>query len=429
MNYNHNKQNKQASSKSRFFDLSFLSFRIAWRNIWRNHLRSSVVLMAIAVGIFGGLASVGIMKGMILDLVDNALKTETSHIQIHNSQFAENNEVHFTIPNEAESLKKIRQLEEVAGACSRTKVFGMAATASKGSGVMVNGIDPESEKNVSKVYTLLTDSQSTWFESGKKNRIVISQKLAEKLKAKIKSKVIITFQDYDGNLTGASFKVEGIFKTQNSMFDEMNVFVQQKDLNRLLVLPEDQSHEIAIMLKDHHQTDQFTTQLKTMFPDLLTEPWHQINPYIKMSSDMISYMLFIFMSIILLALGFAIVNTMLMVVLERRKELGMIMSIGMNRPRVFSMIMWETVLLSLTGAAIGIVLSSAFVMYFGQNGIDVSSVSEGFESVGYTSIIFPELNIMDYVQVVILVFITGIIASIFPSIRALKMKPAEAVKE
>lgn len=421
--------NKQASSKSRFFDLSFLSFRIAWRNIWRNHLRSSVVLMAIAIGIFGGLASVGIMKGMIIDLVDNALKTETSHIQIHNPKFTENNEVHFTIPNEVESLEKIRNLEEVAGVCSRTKVFGMAATASKGSGVMINGIDPESEKSVSKVYTLLIDSNSAWFGSGKKNRIVISKRLAEKLKAKIKSKIIITFQDYEGNLTGASFKVEGIFKTQNSMFDEMNVFVQQKDLNRLLILPENQTHEIAIMLNDHQNTDAYAAKFKTRFPDLLTEAWYQVNPYLKMSSDMIGYMLFIFMSIILLALGFAIVNTMLMVVLERRKELGMIMSIGMNRRRVFSMIMWETVLLSLTGALIGIVLTSLFVMYFGQNGIDVSSVSEGFESVGYTSIIFPELSVLDYIQVVVLVFITGIIASIFPSIRALKMKPAEAIKE
>lgn len=409
--------------------MNFINIKIAWRSIWRNRLRSSVVLMAVAIGIFGGLASVGVMKGMIIDNVDNTLKTETSHIQIHDKKFVENNEVQFVINNTSELINEIKKSPNVIAVTSRTKVFGMASTASKGSGVMLNGIDTEVEKSVSIVSEMLVDTNSSWFDTNKKNRIVISKKLSKKLNAGIKSKIILTFQDYEGNLTGASFKVIGIYKTQNSMFDELNVFVNKKDINRILNLPENSSHEIAIMLNNYNDAKLIAKEFSDKYPDKLVETWYDLNPYIKMSADMIGFMLFIFMSIILLALGFAIVNTMLMVILERKKELGMIMAIGMNRRKVFSMIMWETILLSFTGAFVGIILSAIFTTYFGHNGIDISSVGEGFESAGYSSILYPVLHLLDYVQVVILVFITGIIASIFPSIRALKMKPAEAVKE
>ena len=409
--------------------MNFINIKIAWRNIWRNKLRSSVVIMAISIGVFGGLASVGIMKGMISDMVNNALETETSHIQFHNKKYAENNEVQYIIKNTSEIISKLKQYPNVVAVTSRTKVTGMASTASKGVGIMLNGINPEIEKNVSTVNTMLIDTASRWLGTDKKNRIVISKKLSEKLNAGIKSKIILTFQDYEGNITGAAFKVIGIYKTQNGMFDEMNVFVNKKDINRILNLPENSSHEIAILLNNYKDAESFIPILSKQFKNLQIDGWYSINPYLKMSTDMTGFMLLIFMTIIMLALGFAIVNTMLMVILERKKELGMIMAIGMNRFKVFKMIMWETLLLSLTGAVIGIIISAVFTAYFGQNGIDISSVGEGFESVGYSSVMYPELGIADYIQVVILVFITGIIASIFPSIRALKMKPAEAVKE
>ncbi len=404
-----------------------INLQMAWRNIWRNKLRSSVVIAAIAIGLFGGLAASGIMKGMVTDMIDNALENTVSHIQIHDERFIENNEVKFLMKNSPELIKKIQAEPEVAAVCERSKSFGMASTASKALGVMINGIEPEKEKKVTKIYTKLTDSLSNYFTSGKKNRILISQKLANKLNAKIKSKIILTFQDYDGNLTGASFKVAGIFKTQNAMFDEQNVFVLKKDLDRLLNLPANSSHEIAILLKDFHQTPELVNKLKKI-TNYYIEPWNKIDPYLELTTSLTGFMLLIFMTIILLALGFAIVNTMLMVILERTKELGMIMAIGMNKRKVFTMIMQETTMLTLTGGVLGILLSIVFIAYFGDKGIDISSVAQGFEALGYSSVMYPKLNFTDYLQVIFMVLLTGIISSIFPTIRAIKMKPAEAVR-
>jgi ABC-type antimicrobial peptide transport system permease subunit len=120
---------------------------------------------------------------------------------------------------------------------------------------------------------------------------------------------------------------------------------------------------------------------------------------------------------------------MLMVILERTKELGMIMAIGMNRFRVFKMIMYETTMLAIVGGILGILVSVLFTSYFGRVGIDISSVAKGFESLGYSSVMHPVLEFIDYVEVIIMVMLTGIIASIFPTIRALKMKPVEAIRD
>ena len=386
-------------------------------------------MMAVTVGLFGGLAASGIMKGMVVDMVRNALENQVSNIQIHNSEFVANNEVNFLMKNSSEIVKKIEEYKDVKAVSERTKSYGMASTASKANGIMINGIEPEKEKKVTKIYEKLTDSLSRYFESDKKNRVVISEKLAKKLNAKVKSKIVITFQDYDGNLTGASFKVEGIYKTQNGMFDEQNVFVKKTDLDKLLNLPPNSSHEIAVLLNDYKQTPTVLQQIQNDVPDYLAEGWYDIDPYLQFTSSLTEFMLLIFMSIILLALGFAIVNTMLMVILERTKELGMIMAIGMNKFKVFKMIMYETTILAIVGGVFGILISIIFTWYYGDVGIDISSVGQGFESLGYGSVMKPVLEFADYIQVIFLVFITGLISSVFPTIRALKMNPSEAIRD
>jgi len=408
-------------------NLNSINIKMAWRNIWRNKLRSSVVIMAVTVGLFGGLASTGIMKGMVMDMVQNALENQTSHIQIHNKKFPANNDVVFLIDSTRKIIKEIVADPGVKAVSQRTKTFGMASTAATGVGVMINGVEPEAEKKVTKIYDKITEG--SYFDSGRKNRVVISEKLAKKLNVHLKSKIVVTFQDYDGNLTGASFKVEGIYKTQNTMFDGQNLFVRKAELDQLLDLPQGTAHEIAVLLEDYNETSPAVEKMQQQFPEYLVEGWYDIDPYLRLTSSLTDFMLFIFMGVIMLALGFAIVNTMLMVILERTKELGMIMAIGMNRYKVFKMIMYETTMLAIVGGALGILVSVVFTWYYGKEGIDISMVAKGFASLGYSSVMHPVLELSDYMEVIAMVMLTGIVASIFPTVRALKMKPAEAIRE
>jgi ABC-type lipoprotein release transport system permease subunit len=238
----------------------------------------------------------------------------------------------------------------------------------------------------------------------------------------------LTFQDYNGKITGAAFKVIGIYKTTNSVWDKMHVFVKDTDLRKVLELPEDQSHEIDILLDDYNQAELISEQLQIKYPDILSEDWSEIQPYINFITKYMDVMMGVFMLIILGALGFGIVNTMLMVILERTRELGMLMAIGMTKGRVFAMIMYETIFLALVGALVGEIISMLLIKYYGKSGIDVSSMAEGLEAIGYSALTYTSLEPLRYVQITIMVFITGILASIYPAVKALKLDPANAIR-
>jgi len=402
--------------------------KIAWRNIWRSRMRSAVVIFAIASGLVGGLFSSAWMNGMAVQRVQSTFALETAHIQFHHPEFSDNFDIKKTIKSTKTKLKEIAETDGVKAVTSRFKTSAMAATANKNMGVTLVGVRTEGEKEVFDLYKKIDSSSGSFFETSKKNSIVISKALAKELKVKLKSKIVLTFQDYNGEITGAAFKVVGIFKTDNSTWDKMHVFVQADDLAAVLEIPDDESHEIDILLEDYTQASLLSAQMQKKYGDILSEDWSEIQPYISFLTEYMNIMMGVFMAIILGALGFGIVNTMLMVILERTRELGMLMAIGMTKRRVFMMIMLETLFLALVGALIGEVLSMLLIYYYGITGIDISSMAEGMESVGYSAMTFPVLEAYRYVQITMMVIIIGILASIYPAIKGLKLDPAEAIR-
>lgn len=425
-------------------------FSISWKNIWRNKVRSLVVIFAVTLGLFGGTFSNGLMNGMSTRRINSAIDNEVSHIQIHNPKFLENPEIGFTINNSTELINEMNQIPEVKAVSKRIKITSMARTSAAATGVVIYGINPENEKNVTGIYSkicdstymaesentvsheeiqkFLSDSCGSYFVNSRKNSIVIGQKLAKKLHVKIRSKIVLTFQTIDGALTGAAFRICGIYKTSNSLFDEMNVFIKHEDLESLTGFDPHKSHEIAIRLDKDADASLIAENLQNKYPDLTIRNWKEIQPDLGMTNDMMAMMMYVIIVIILLALAFAIINTMLMVVLERTKELGMLMAIGMGKRRIFKMIMLETVMLSITGGIIGMLISWGVIALFHDKGINLSRYAEGFEAMGYEAVLYPELGFDIYLGTAILVLLTGFIASIYPAVKALKLNPSDALR-
>ncbi len=423
---------------------------IAWKNIWRSKVRSLVVMIAVTLGLFAGIFSAALMNGMMQQRIDAAISNEISSIQLHNPKYLENSEIQFSIKNADDLVAKIEKMPDVKAVSKRIKLSAMAKTARTGTGVTIYGIDPDQEKRVTEIYSKICDSASlvdnrhfsdparidrylkdscgTYFENAKRNPIVIGERLAKKLKVKIRSKIVISLQRVDGTPTEGAFRVIGIYKTNNTMFDEMNIFVRAVDLENLTSLDSTTAHEIAILLNDDEKTNEIKSTLQTEYPKLDVMTWREIQPDLGMMTEYMNYMLYIFIIIILLALGFGIVNTMLMVVLERIKELGMLMAVGMNRSRVFRMIMLETIFLSITGAILGMIISSLVINHFATAGIDLTAWAGGLEAIGYNAVLYPSINMTFYIGVTVLVILTGILASIYPAIKALGFNPAEAVR-
>lgn len=401
-------------------------FIVAWKNVWRNKVRSIVVMMSVAVGLLCGIFFMAFMNGMAKQRVDSAIRSEVSHIQIHSSEYLEDEEVNYTIPDIVSVERKINDCEYVEAASSRVIISGMARSARASKGVRIVGIDRASEERVTNIYTKITDSLPGYFN--KKYPVLMSERLAKELNIRLKQKVQFVFQSVDGSLTSESFKVTALYKTSNKVFDDMMVFVPRNKISGFAGLEKNQVHEIAILLKDNEMLISAAQELNMNSPEITTRTWKKIMPELGMMIDMMDNMLVIFMSIILVALAFGIINTMLMVVLERSREIGMLMAIGMNGKRIFGMILLETLFLSLTGGIIGITAATIVVNISSHSGMDLSAYSKGLEAIGYDSMVFPVMDTSYYPILIIMVVVTALLSSIYPAIKALKLNPATAMR-
>lgn len=407
-------------------------FSIAWKNVWRNKLRSSVVITSIIIGLLGGIFYLAFAKGMVQQQVSSAIQSEISNIQIHHPQFLINNEINFVIDNPNEKLKAIRELKGVTEATSRITSSAMASSAITGTGIFIKGINVDEEKRVTNISTLLIDG--TYFDSEVKSPIVIGEKLATKLKVKTRSKIVITIQNIAGDISYSAFRVVGIYKTNNSNYDLMNVFVKKEDLVKILDFDITKATEIAVLLNHNNLGDSVAAKVNKLVSKDISEKkivvrtWEEISPVLKMMNEMTIQYSMIFVIIILVALSFGIINTMLMAIMERVREIGMLMAIGMNKIQVFLMIMLETIFLSITGGIVGLSLSWTLVEIMGITGIDLSVIADGLNSMGYSSFVYPELDLYYYILIGLLVVVTAIFASIMPARKALKFNPAQAVR-
>jgi putative ABC transport system permease protein len=402
---------------------------ISWRNVWRSKLRSGVMTTAIALGVCAGIFSSAFYNGMAVQRIEKGIKTEIGHIQIHRPEFRESNEIGNYIPGALEISERIRRLGQVEGVSARIVIFSMISSAETGSGIKIVGVEPDAERRTSNLHTKLTEG--TFFgEEYRRNvvPIVIGQKLAEKLKVKMGSKVVVTLQDVDNNITAGAFRVVGLFNTVNNNYDEGHAFVRYSDLAGLTGFPEGAGHEITIYASSNEAVPELMRQIEAIAAGQEVMAWNELSPELGYLNDFMDLYMYIFIIIILIALLFGIVNTMLMAILERVKEIGMLMAIGMNKLRIFTMIILEATFLSLSGGIVGIGLGIVVSKYFEHHPIDLSVWGEVYADLGYDSFVYTSLKWPLLFNVTLLVLLTGVLASIYPAWRALQNDPADALR-
>ena len=468
---------------------------IAWKNVWRNKKRSLVVIVATTLGIIAGVLLVGIMEGWIRTRLDDAVNNEVSHIQIHNIDYLRNEEINLTIEDIDKITRSLDSLNEVSGWVRRTKIIAMASTPWATAGVIIYGIDPEKEKQVTSISKKIIPDGGEYLDPRRPGSILISDKTAELLKLKqyiitdsiieelktekipetvliklgilkdirfrspgdfsdalkkefsrreldrfgqmitgkaldyrIRNKVQVTISDREGNPVQGIFRVCGIYKTTNTGYDQTTVFVNAGDLASLYGGGEVITHEIAVLLKNIDDAGIVGEKLSLVSGKNSVRTWKELAPDAAMMNDFMIMYYFIFIGIIMLALAFGIINTMLMAILERTKELGMLMAIGMNRRRIFNMIMLETIFLTIVGAVTGIISGWAIIAVLGKTGIHFAGWGEGFEAIGFAARVYPVVTPGFFVFTTIMVIVTAIISSIWPARKALKLNPVEALR-
>ncbi len=398
---------------------------IAWRNVWRRPFRSSILIAAVAMGLWAGLFVISFFTGMVEQRLRSGIEA-ISHIQIHAPAFRDDFQADKTIPGGITLAESLRGNPDVESAAARLLARGMLATARKSLGVEIRGIDPHEERAVTNLPGKVVEGKYL-DEAVGRNPALVGEKLALDNNLSLGSRVVLTFQDASGEIASGAFRLAGLYRTGDARIDEQVAFVRRDDLAALMGL-EGGIHQIAIVLSDPDKVDTVAAEMQSRHADLRVQTWKDVSPELNLFLSTASQSMTITMGIILLGLAFGIVNTMLMAVLERVREIGMLMALGMNKPRVFTLILLETVILVLAGCPVGMGLAALTVGILGRTGIDLSLWAEGLAGWGLDTTVYPSLAAEFYWQVLLMVAVTAVLSSLYPARKALKLNPAEAIR-
>ncbi len=396
---------------------------IAWKNIWRSARRSAIMITAIAVGLWGGLFAVGIFTGMYDTMVNSAIDRQYGHIQIHARDFRRDRLLVQMIPHPDSTLRIVRSIPGVFAASGRTIIDGMGSSTTSNQGVTIVGVDPDAERAVSSVARRIVEG--SYFGEGERLPILIGQRLAEKLSLKLHGKIVLAFQNLDGTIVYGAFRIVGIFNTEANTFDGVSVLVRRHDLEGLSGMS--MTHEIAVRLTTNDSLASVQGRLDRAFPSLAVENWMTLAPELKLTVESADISMSIFLGVILLALLFGITNTMLMSVLDRTRELGVLMAVGMKRRRIFLMVVLETLFLSITGSVVGVVLGAGSVALSAQRGISLAWFADGLSQYGISSMLVPVVHATLYPTLAAMVISAACIASVYPALKAIRLNPASAI--
>jgi ABC-type lipoprotein release transport system permease subunit len=408
--------------------------QIAWRNLWRGWRRSAVVLSALTVGLAACLVLVGWSHGWVRQMVDSAVSTKLALLAVHARGYQANPDVERTLGEGGRAL--VAAIERFPGAAASPRALGdgLAQSARHSARVVLVGVEPEREARVSAVARSFAAGgfpEATPIGVGRGlPGVAIGEALAEVLKVRMGEKLVL---HAPGETGLGAFRVSGVFRTGSKGFDESSVFLRLEDAQRLLGVG-DGVHEIAIALADPRELPALAAFARAELPrvrpsetlEVLT--WKEREPRLAAMLGLMESTAWIAYATMFAGMAFGIANTLLMSVYERIREFGVMRSLGLPANRLVSLILLESLLLTLGGSLLGLGLGVCAVAVLGRVGIELSGFSGGLSQLGVGSTVYPRLEAPDVVSPLGLAFATALLAAIWPAWKAARLRPSEALR-
>jgi ABC-type lipoprotein release transport system permease subunit len=399
-------------------------FRLAWRNLWRNHRRTLIMIAAIVVGAWSMIFMTALMRGMVDDMVADGISVLPGHVQIHHPGYRDDPTIANVIaPPSGELLEALGKPEVVAWA-TRVRVPAVISSERDTRGVTLIGIEPEREHDISFVADDIVEGE---FLSSRDDRgLVVGRRLVEKLETDLGKRVVVMSQDQSNEIVDRGFRIVGIFSSNLAQYEESFVFAGEGTIQQLLGVGDSVS-EVAILGNDYRDVGGLHRLIETAAGDgMEVLPWNELDTYLGSMLAMMDGFVIIFIVVVFLALSFGLVNTLVMAVFERVREIGLMLALGMTPRTILAQIVTESILLLVIGLVIGNIAAVATIEPL-KGGIDLSIVGEGMEMWGSASVLYPALYLKDVVMANAIVIVLGFFASLSPAWRASRYDPIRAI--
>lgn len=401
--------------------------QLGWRNIWRNPRRTVVIMMAVIIGVWSMVFLGGLMRGFADQLVRNSIATLTGHIQVHEDGYRDDPVIEHSMDDPVK-LEAVLGSVLPAGAkwAFRVRVPAVASNARYSSGVVLVGINPETEASVSFIGDAVTGGDYLKPDDG--YGIIVGAALLEKFETKLGRKLVLMSQDRKKEIASRAFRIVGVFRAELEATEKQFVFVTASAAQKMLKL-EGRYSEVSIILPPRQDAARVSQDLqKELNPDEYeVHTWVELQPLTAAILKMYDGFIIWWFLVIFIAMGFGIVNTTLMAVFERIREFGLLKSLGMKPLWIVRGVLTETACILFLGMTIGNAMGYLTVYALAKRGIDLSSLSAGMEFFGYSRIIYPVVHVRDVVLANAVVLVLGLLVSMYPAVKAARISPVSAM--
>ena len=412
-------------------------FRLAWRNLWRNPRRTLIAMAAIGFGYVMLLFVACLMAGLRQQMIESGTGLVLSDIEVHAPAYYPNRSIHQTLGEREETnvsalLAAITADRRVYAATPRVYGYGLVSAAHQSAGAEILGVVPDQEQKVTALQTRIV--KGSYLTDQMPKGIVVGDKFATTIGVGIGSEIILLAQAADGSMGNDLYTIMGIFHTGLDTVDGGLVLMSLTSLQELLRLPPVRIHEVGI--KVHDITESTTAaaalavQLNKSLP-VRVRAWPELVPeladYVQFNRSVTFILFFIFF--LLAVIG--IVNTMLMAVIERTRELGMLMAVGMRPVQVVGLILAEAAGLAAASLVLGGAIGAPVLWYLQVYGMDLGSAIEEFSLAGVVlgRHWYGRQDFFAYSQAALGLAVTALVSALYPALRAARFRPTEALRK
>ncbi|MFA6439715.1 MAG: FtsX-like permease family protein, partial [Bacteriovoracaceae bacterium] len=365
------------------------------------------------------------MRGFMQQALDNQLGAHTAHLQIHRAGYMANPDIGNFIAQADRIDEVIAQEQRIVHSSRRILTQGLLSSARNSSGMMLVGIEPNREKNVTTIMSSIISGRALGTDP---REILISERIAKTLDVKIGEKLVAMSSTRNGRVGSELYRIVGFYRTAISEFDRYHAYVNYNSAQSLIGVGSDAA-EFAMITSSTEALNQIRDSLRTLLgPEYEVLSYFDTVPFLAMQLEMTQRMMIVYYLIVGIAMIFGIINTMMMSVYERIREFGVLKAVGMRDQLLLQMVLTEAALIGTIGTIIGIIFGSALTLYTGSVGLDFSWFAEGLASWGSGAVIWPMLDPLGSLEGGILIIILCVIAAIHPALKAVKLQPVEAIR-
>ena len=399
-------------------------FTMAFRDLGRNRRRSFFSALAVAVGLALLMLLASVIQGEMGSALESAIQLQTGHIQIRSASYDENKSSlkwEDLVENPDQIVTKIAALSQVKAVTPRLYASGFLSTGDESTGVRIYGIDPQSPANNPYREGMLSGDFLTADDS---NGLLIGRPAAAKLHLQVGDKVSLSVNTSNGDVQEQTFVIRGIYTTNTYGFDSSTIFLPLAKA-QAITQAENHASTIYILLKDTSQTDSVARALKAP-AGLKVFTWKDLNKlFVEFETLANSYIGFFYL-IILAITASVIVNTLIMSVYERTREIGILSAIGMKGRRIMGLFLAESFLLAVGGILMGLILGGFAIFLFNIKGYYVGNM--GLNGMLISDTIRARLTTDNTIRVSIMTFVATILSGLYPAVMASRMEPVQALR-